>query len=98
MKPGFNHIGFMNTLERGRVAVWIRYAPLAGQKPNPKRAWSFVAVRHEFYTGPEEKTLSVSGDPLGLRMAPCGVQMALDPCTGKVTDPRTAEQIGFVSA
>ena len=85
MKPGFNHIGFMNTLERGRVAVWIRYAPLAGH-------------RHEFYTGPEEKTLSVSGDPLGLRMAPCGVQMALDPCTGKVTDPRTAEQIGFVSA
>ena len=87
LNPGFHHIGFCKTLERGRVAVWLHVTAIESR------------ARNAFYVAREDLLLSVDGDtPIGARDAPCGICIALDTLDGRIVDQRVAARMEYQPA
>lgn len=82
--PGFNHVG--HCLHRGdRVAIWFRYLPLKGHTTT-------MAI------GPEDKPLSVSGEPARLSEAPFWMGSMLNEHNAVVRDSRMACKVAYEPA
>lgn len=73
------HIGYMKTLERGRVALWLQNPANNGHG-------------YDFFVGSDDMPVDTHGHPMGLRLAPSGAFIALNGL-GLIKDHETAQQI-----